>query len=259
MNFATFRQPSILTIAGVFLLAAPAWAQSPIRQVNVVHIKADRGSDFEAAVKQFNEVYSKLPNARSRVVYRSLSGPNEYLVVTPFAKWSEVDEGPLGAAFKPNAELTVINNRIRNCVESTTTVFDQLLPELSLPRAPVPPAMLRIARERVRPDKTKEYEAVIKDVLKPAYTKAALPSLTVRRVRFGAPTNEYYISTRLSTWADLDGEPKLRKSMGEEAYQQMVAKFVSMTLTRELNVFRYRPDLSFNSNPAPTTTTAAAR
>ena len=83
----------------------------------------------------------------------------------------------------------------------------------------------------------------MKSELLPAYKKAGR-SLTVRQVRFGAPTSKFYVSTRIANWADAEKNP-IRDAMGAEAYARMVAKFEALTTLRELDVFRYRADLSY--------------
>src|SRR5258708_36564652 len=113
-------------------------------------------------------------------------------------------------------------------------VVEELLPDLRMPGPAGPPELIRIARSRVRPDKTAEFEAIVKDELLPAHRKAGSKSFSVRRVRFGGPTNDYYVSTRLNGWADIEGN-SIRKTMGDEAYKRMVAKLTAITLQRELN------------------------
>jgi hypothetical protein len=116
------------------------------------------------------------------------------------------------------------------------------------------PKLIRVARSRVRPDKVKEYEELVKNEVFPAYQKAGR-TLTVRRVRFGAPTGEYWMSTRISGFAEMETDP-VQQAMGAETYARMVAKLTPLTTERELNVLRFREDLSYS---APQTTTTAAR
>jgi hypothetical protein len=79
----------------------------------------------------------------------------------------------------------------------------------------------------------------------PALKKGGAKSFSVRRVRFGAPTNEFYTSMRVDNWAEVGRPNVARGAMGEEAYQRMVAKLTAITLVREQDVFRYRADLSY--------------
>ena len=194
-----------------------------------------------AAVKDYNAAYAKLPGPQSRIQYQSLTGPSRYRLVLPYSAWAELDS-PTPAA--NNADLARINMRIQACFESTTTVITELLPDLSTPGLTDPPILLRIARTRIRPDKVDEWKALVKNELLPAYKKAGR-TLTVRQVRFGTPTNEFFVTTRVANWAEAGKNPVL-EAMGQEAYDRMVAKLTAITTLRELDVFRYRSDMSYS-------------
>jgi antibiotic biosynthesis monooxygenase (ABM) superfamily enzyme len=257
---AMLNRRIVLTLTAAIVCSMPAWAQrQPIRRVLMSNVKADRVADFEAAVKQYNEVYAKVPGVRSTTVLQSLTGPYQFVLVRNYDKWADLDPGPVSKAIAANAELARINLRINSCIESSTMLVEELLPDLSMPRPDGPPELIRLARNRVRPDKTAEFEAIIKDELLPAHRKAGSKAFTVRRVRFGGPGNDYYMSTRLDGWADVATD-SIRKAMGDEAYKRMVAKLTAITISRELNVYRFRADLSYDKgSPATAPTTAAVR
>ena len=251
---SVFRRRAVLAFTAAMVLSAPMWGQRPtIRRATLSTVKSDRTGDFEAAVKQYNEIYAKIPGVRPRGIFQSLTGPHQFVLVRDYDKWEDLDTGPVTKAVMANAELGRLNLRIVACLEQTTNLVEELLPELSMPRAAGPPEIIRLARNRIRSDKTAEFESIVKNELLPAYRKAGTP-LTVRRVRFGAPTNDYYLSSRLASWADV-GVESIRKAMGDEAYQRMVAKLTAITMERELNLYRFRPDLSYSA-PATAVSTS---
>lgn len=244
-----FGRHAVLALTAAIVLSVPAWAQRmPIRRVLMTSVKNDRAADFEAAIRQYNAVLAKIPGARSRLMFQSLTGPYQFMMVRDYEKWSDLDPGPVSKAIAENAELAAINLRIGDCVESSTLLVEELLPDLSMPLPSEPPVIVRFARSRIRPDKVAEFEALVKNELLPANRKAGSKSFTIRRVRFGGPTNDYYLSTRLAGWVEI-GNDSLRKSMGDEAYQKMVAKLTAVTLERELNLYRFRSDLSYGAAP----------
>ncbi len=253
------RNRTVLALTAAIVLSVPAWAQrQPIRRVLMTSVKPDRAADFEAAVKQANALYAKIPGVRSRTMFQSLTGPHQYMLVRDYDKWADLDASPVTKALVANAELAAINLRIGSCTESSTMIIEELLQNLSMPTRPTePPEIIRLARNRIRPDKTAEFEAIVKDELLPANLKAGSPSFTTRRVRFGGHTHDYYISTRLTGFADI-ANPGITKTMGEEAYRRMVAKLSAITLQRELNLYRFRPDLSYSSEAKSAPTTASS-
>lgn len=252
---AIFAGRTVMGITLALVFSAPAFSQrQPIRRVQVYTIKSDRVDDFEAAAKQYVAIASKIPGGRAGV-FQSLTGPRQYLVTRDYDNLAALDSGSVPKAAGANADLAKINLRIGGCVQSYTVLIEELRPQLSYPQRPAqPPQMIRIARSRVRPDKIAEFEAIIKNEMLPAMQKSGQTSYTVRRVRFGAPTNEYQVSTRINGWADLD-KRDLAAVMGAEAFQRMTAKLTALTTVREVNVYRFRPDLSYGTgpNPAPAT------
>ncbi|HVO98325.1 MAG TPA: hypothetical protein VMT15_09680 [Bryobacteraceae bacterium] len=241
MNLPNLTSRAVLALL-VPLSFATAWAQPrmPISRTSTVMVKPDKIADFVAAVKDYNAVYSKVQGATARIQYQALTGATRYRLVQNYPDWAAMDVPPVTVS---NADLARINARIQACFESITSLVTELLPDLSTAAVTEPPTLLRIARTRIRPDKVDEWMAIVKNELLPAYKKAGL-TLTVRQVRFGAPTNEFYLSTRIANWADAGKNP-LRDSMGADAYNKMVAKLTALTTLRELDIFRYRADMSW--------------
>jgi len=248
-----------LWFAAAFLLAGTAFAQrAPVRRVLVTTIRPDRIGDFEAAVKQYVEAYAKVPGVGSVAVMQSLTGTRHYLQIRDAARWSDLDPNPVSKALAANLDLVRINERIRGCVEGSTMLVEELLPELSTTTTPSePPTMIRMARSRIRSDKTAEFEAIVRNELLPGSLKAGVKSFSVRRVRFGGPTTDYYISTRVDSWADATAD-KLSKAMGAEAYRAMVAKLTAITTSRDINLYRFRQDLSYHAPTVASSATSAA-
>ena len=236
-----------MSILAAMLIAlscgATAYSQRmPISRSITATIKSGRTGDFMAALKEYNALYAKLTGTRPRLQYQFLTGeaPRYRLTVT-YPDWAALDAPSPNAN---NAALSLLNSRITSCIESQTTVVAELLPDLSTPQLNEPPTLVRIARTRVRPDKVNEWMAIMKNEVLPAYKKAGR-TLTVRQARFGAPTHEFYVSTRVANWADAGKNP-IRESMGAEAYERMAAKLTALTTLRELDIVRYRADLSYS-------------
>lgn len=78
--------------------------------------------------------------------------------------------------------------------------------------------------------------AIVKNEMGPAFKKAGL-SFAVRRARFGAPSNEFYIAIRAANWEEA-GIGGMQKVMGAEAYETTVAKLTPLTTTLETNLYK---------------------
>ena len=127
-----FHRRLVLAFTAAIVCSTPAWAQRPaIRRVLMNNVKPDRVADFEAAVKQYNEAYARVPGVRSVTMFQSLTGPRQYVLVRDYDNWADLDPGPVSKAIAANAELARINLRIGSCIESSTMLVEELLPELS--------------------------------------------------------------------------------------------------------------------------------
>src|SRR5258706_5202774 len=101
-----FNRRMVLALTAAIVCSFPAWAQrQPIRRVLISNVKPDRVADFEAAVKQYNEVYAKVPGVRSVAMFQSLTGPHQFVLVRDYDKWADLDPGPDSKAIAANAEL----------------------------------------------------------------------------------------------------------------------------------------------------------
>src|SRR5258706_10880556 len=116
-----FNGRSVLALAAVAFLSGPSWAQQTISRVVTTVVKPDRVADYEAAVKQYNEIYAKIAGARARTMFQSMTGPNQFRRIISYDKWCDLDRGPGAEAFIGNAELARINARIQSCIQSSTT------------------------------------------------------------------------------------------------------------------------------------------
>ena len=61
----------------------------------------------------------------------------------------------------------------------------------------------------------------------------------------------------MNNWADVDNS--LQKSMGDAAYTAMVKKLTALTISREINVYRFREDLSYSTQAPAATASSATR
>jgi hypothetical protein len=249
MSKQIFRR-SVLAFTALCSVAVPSLAQQPlIQRIQSFHVSAGRASEFEANVKQYNEILKTIPGAKSRFMYRSMTGPGRYILAMQFASIAELDENPTTKAMAANPDLARAVLRINACIDRADVFITDVLPELSImSTGEESPVMLRVGHTRITAAKRKEYEAMVKSELVPAYAKAGWKSYQTMRIRFGAPASEYFDVIRVKSWADV--ENTLTKAMGQAAYDAMAAKLIPLTEFRELNLFRFRPELTFVAGPA---------
>jgi hypothetical protein len=244
------KQTTLRRLAISVLLAACAFAQSEpaaLRVTSYYTVKADRIGDFLAATKEYAAVIKEGGSERPFSLWSSLTGEREYVLVTHPRKWAELDVTREPKLKDVAARLTAINSRIMSCVESSRRVIHQLDPDLSLPVPTTPPQpMARVLRTWVRPDKTAEYRAILKNDLLPAARKAGLTLYSISHVRFGGSNYQMDSVIGVGKWAEYDQEPALIQAVGgQEAYQKLLARIRPLVSRTEYQMYRYLADQSY--------------
>jgi hypothetical protein len=95
------------------------------------------------------------------------------------------------------------------------------LPALSSAQTPPAPQWLRFTVETVKPDMVQEFEGYKKE-LAAAYKKAGLPIYAVLS-NYSGNRFEYTTVTFVMKFADLDNPSPIRKALGEEAFNKLIA------------------------------------
>ena len=235
----------VLTLAAAAFLVTPARAQQAnIQSIRFYTIKPDRVADFLSATKEYSDLMRKGGSERYYFTLHSLTGANEYVRVDNFTKWSDLDEAVDPKMKEQAAQVQSITTRIFQCVESHHRIIDEIQPDLSLPQTGGV-QMLRVLRQRVRPDKVGEFVALQKSEASPAAKKAGLKFYTVSQVRYGEPSSEFVSVSGLAKWADLDGGTWIQKAMGQEGYQRFVAKVRPLIIETTSDIYSVVFDSSY--------------
>jgi quinol monooxygenase YgiN len=238
----------VLTLPLLVGLAGPAQAQEmKYRSIARYRLKPERAGDFALNVKEYISVMKKANPDRAFSMWTSLTGPQEYILVSYHAKYAELDQNmQQDPKLKDvTAQLATIGSRINACVDGGERYVDEVQTELSLPRSGDMPKTIRMLRARVKPDQVTNYVNLIKTEALPAMKKAGATVYTVSRARYGRPGNEFASVTAIENWAALDSTSPMVQAMGEAGYQKYLAKVMPMLDEFEANIYRHVPDLSY--------------
>jgi hypothetical protein len=230
------------------LLAAVFTANAQDANVRVVsryQVKPDRDGDFRAAVKEYVAVLKKAQPERAFTMWQSLTGAREYVLAAYHAKYGEMDIPRDPKLKEVEADLTGIGARIMQCVDHYERQIEEVLPEISLPRTPEPPAMIRRLSSQVRPDKVDAYIALLKSDLFPAVKKSGLKSFNIAQVRYGRMNTEFASVAGIAKYEDLDGQSPVVNAMGDTAYQAFLAKLRPLIYETRIDLYRFLPELSY--------------
>ena len=233
-----------LTVAAALVTSAFA-QQGNIQTVAFYTIKPDRVGDFQAAVKEYNAVYAKAGSTRYSSLWLSLTGPRTYAVVSYYEKWADLDAGTDPKLKDVAGDVARINMRINACIESSHRIINEIQPDLSIQKATDMPKMVRVLTTDVRPEKFREYLALVKSDILPAYQKSGVKLYEFSETIYGGSNTEVTSVVGMENWAELDGGFGVEKSLGKEGYEAIRAKVRPLIVRAEYDEYRFQPELSY--------------
>ena len=233
-----------LTVAAALVTSAFA-QQGKIQSVSFYTIKPDRVGDFQAAVKEYNAAYAKAGSTRYSSVWQSLTGPRTYVVASYYGKWADLDAGPDPKMKDVAADVARINARINACIESGRRIIAEIQPDLSIEQATEMPKMIRVLTTEVRPEKYREYLALVKSDILPAAQKGGLKLYEFSETIFGGPNTEVTSVVGMDNWAELDGGFGIEKTLGKDGYEALRVNIRPLIVRSEYDEYRFHPELSY--------------
>jgi hypothetical protein len=226
--------------------AAPTGTRSLVR---ITQVKPEMASEWLAIQK--NEVNPALKKAgvASRTVLETVLGnPYEYVSITPFSNYSELDgDNPVVKALGQEGAARLLAKTRRCIVSQSTFVSTRVEDSTSMPKTA--PAVWTSARYRVNPGKNQDYENFLKTDIMPVYAKAKaagkITGYSLSRRGPGANTRDRTMVTYSDKIASMEAGTALTQMIGQEATAKLMAKGASLASLVEVVVRKRVPDLSY--------------
>lgn len=238
-----------MTVAATLVTAACAQGGN-IQSVTFYTVKTDRVGDFQAEIKELNALYAKAGSTRYASMWVSLTGPREYVRASYYDKWADLDAGPDPKLKDVDTDVARVVERILDCTQSSRRIITEVQPDLSLPPSSDIPKLIRVLTTDVRPDKYREYLALVKSDILPAAQKGGLKVYEFSETRYGAPNTQVTSIVDMNSWGDLDTGVGVQKGLGKEGYQALLDKVRPLIVQSVVNEYRSLPDISYLPPPA---------
>ena len=245
LNLKTIVRRCTVAVAFAASLVTCASAQANIRSVTFYTVKPDRNSDFQSHIKEYNALMAKGGSERYSSVWLSLTGPRTWALARYYKTWAELDAGADPKMKVLAAELTQINIRITDCIESSHRVIEEVNPDLSLPESGSIPKMIRVLVTQVRADKVPDYLALVKSDILPAVKKSGAKDYTIAQGRFGESGSTITSVLGFNAWAEFDQGLGVEKGIGKEGLAALLAKLRPLIATSQYDIYRFEPELSY--------------
>lgn len=218
----------------------PNWAV-----VTTAQIKPEFRPEFESAMKEISAAYKKV-NAPFEVVETLLGDLDEYISISPLAKFADMDGPSVLVRGLGEAGSQQLLRRIRRYVNSVHRVTTISMHNISIETdVPDPGPYAHVTSYHLRHGKGAEFVAFMKDDYIPAMRKADVANLWVSQTVFGGDLNERVVVRPMHKLAEIDAGPLTRKALGVEGARQMMAKSNDIIESVHYSVVRLRPDLSY--------------
>jgi quinol monooxygenase YgiN len=241
----------LLAVGCAFALAASASAQNgTIQSVTFYRVKPDRVGDFQAEIKELNALYAKGGSTNYASMWVSLTGSREYVRASYYHKWAELDVMSDPKLKDEAADIARVSMRIIDCTEGWHRIIAEIQPDLSIEQATEMPKMIRVLTTDVRPDKYRDYLALVKSDILPAAQKSGMKLYEFSETSYGGPNTQVTSVIGMDNWADLDAAFGVEKALGKEGYEALRAKIRPLIAQSEYNVYRFLPEISYLPAPA---------
>jgi len=228
---------------------APTWLR-----FQTTRVKPEMRQEYEGYMKQIAAAYKKT-SVPFFITYQNVAGDmTEYTSVLPLMKFAEMDSPPpLIKTLGEEAFGNLLGGAAR-CQISQNRHFSLAMNELMINKGAAAPGMLwMMTRTFLNPGKFPEYEAWMKNDLKPALEKAGVTQFRVSRPIFGVPGGEIQTIRMMKDFAEIDGGPFLTQKLGADGARALNAKTNGMVRATTTSIIRIRSDLS----NLPTMTTSS--
>lgn len=244
---ALFPAAVLLSATATIAVHAQTTPRPPIRTISHYIVKSDRVGDMQAAIKEYNEILKKATWEKSYTIWRSDTGPREYIRVDYHQKWADLDASLLNdpKLKEYRVDLTRITRRISDSFESSSRVVEMVDQQASTPLSTDIPKMVMVWTAHVKNGKMPEAVAAERNEYAAAVKTAGIKSYVFTRARFGAPYNEIRSSLALDKYADLDGDNPIRKAMGDEKYRAFAEKMNGLLDDFHYEIYIHQPQLSY--------------
>jgi len=240
----------VLLLAGV-CAGFPLMGQgAPVHSTISYRIKADRLTEWQDLRRQVVDIFKKAGIEHAQGVYLRLSGPYEIAIVRQYAKWQDLEvQIQQDPKLKDSlAQLTALNSRMLACVESGSRDLGRVS-ELSYGMKEEPAPMVQVIRTTVKPGMGNEYMNLVKSEVVPAYKKAGIKTFVLITPAYGEGD---VVSVIPRSWKDIDAGQPLAKALGQEGYAALLKKLNAMTVKRQIDLYQYRPGMSYRPGAAGT-------
>lgn len=246
---------ALVTVASlllVILCTVPGAAQTPpgsgpLVVLSVIDVKPELYAEFGDVQADAMAGQQKGGQAWRYTWHVATFGyPYRVRVMRPLANFAELDGQSFTIKGVGAEQAAAINERARRMIDSQRIYALRPRPDLGYGDRPADIDLAVMTTISVAPGRHAEFEALVRDVVLPAFKKAGDAYVSVLQVLLGGDANEYIAFTLYDGFADVDtkGDPMLR-ALGPEGFAKYRQRLAGLVVREERELLRLNMALSF--------------
>jgi hypothetical protein len=255
----SFRR-ALWAFAVAVCLAAPAavHAQGDYLDVLIVKVKPEKVADFQTLTKKSAEANRRFNGDRWIALEAVYGEGNVYQFTSTRKDYADIDKTgeaemlALNKAFGKEA-AEKLEQDFNNCLVWSRTEFRRRRWDLSR-KAPGDAEayakligesrLLRTTAVHIRPGRTAEFEALLKEVKEASEKNPDTQPVFVSQVLEGGKGATFYLSTLRSSIGGFDHNPTTKEILGDQAFKKLQQIIADTYDTSESTLYRISPELS---------------
>lgn len=251
---------ALWALAAAVCLAAPvaAQAQGDYLDVFIVKVKPEKLAEFQANSKKYAEA-NRRANGDRWIALESVYGEsNVYMFTSTRKDYADIDkafDAEMAAVEKVygKGSFQKLQQDFNNTIVWSRSELRRRRWDLSR-KAPADPEayakligesrLLRTTAVHIRPGRTAEFEALLKEVKEAGEKNPDTQPVFVSQVLEGGKGATFYLSTLRSSIGGFDHNPTTKEILGDEAFKKLQQIVADTYESSESTLYRFNPELS---------------
>lgn len=210
-------------------------------------VPPDGAAEFFDVQRDTAEIYKTNKAPYPRLCWTSLAGPQMMYMWVPISGIDKLNDPTWLSEQGQEMARTARVSRLARAGASATIRVIRSLPDLTWDDTPsaAPEAFAVVRVDSVKPGKTAEYMALLKEVAQTYKKMGVAKSFHVHRLAFGGNIYEFTTVAGYNSLAGISDTEAFRKAMGEARYDALVKQLGEVVQSSERTLARYRPEFSY--------------
>jgi hypothetical protein len=236
-----------LAISGAaFVLLLPG-QQPELQHLVFTKLHPGMAAEYREMQSALNAAYKKEGTPWRHVWSTSVFGEPGYVAAFPVGKMERYDT--------PNPMRKMLNDtdyanyvqKMSRVVASSHSVLIRTRPDLGISSGRTKPVRALVTTIVVEPGKHAEFEAFVRNDIRPAWQKAGMKDVWVDQTIMGGTSTEYTFLYLFDKWSEMEGGSPMERSLGREAWDKIRSRIAGLATSVKTEVAQFHPELSYQA------------